>query len=268
MHWIAPTPDPDADRITRFPTVPKHIAIIMDGNGRWAKQRGQQRIAGHWEGANRVDDITTECAKLGVSYLTLYAFSTENWNRPAAEISMLMQILIHYLKTMEKKLVQNRIRLIAQGSVERLPLNARKQLDRTQEKTADYAPRMYLNLSLSYGSRQELLDATKQIARKYADGELSLDSLGENDLKNYFYQPHVPDPELLIRSGGESRLSNFLLWQAAYAEFFVTETLWPDFREASLHEAINYYTGRERRFGKTSEQVRPSENSFAEESNS
>ncbi|MEZ4751425.1 MAG: polyprenyl diphosphate synthase [Bdellovibrionota bacterium] len=257
MTFRPPIVDPAHDRKV-FPRLPRHIAIIMDGNGRWAKQRGYHRIRGHWEGARRVDEITTECARLGVEYLTLYAFSTENWNRPESEVSMLMRILVHYLKAMEKKLVRERVALAAQGTLDRLPEKVQKSLFHVMQLTSEFEPRMVLNLSLSYGGRTEILDSAKELARRALAGELNLEKLSEEEFRKSLYQPEIPDPDLLIRSGGEFRISNFLLWQAAYAELYITDTLWPDFGPEALHKAITEYGERERRFGKTSEQVAPS----------
>ncbi len=227
----------------------------MDGNGRWARNRGFGRTWGHREGAKRVDEITTECTKLGVEYLTLYAFSTENWNRPSHEVNMLMRLLVQHLRTMDKKLLRNRVALAAQGTLDRLPKYVRAELGRVIKNTADPERKMVLNLSLSYGGRQEILDAAKHLARRAKEGTLDPDSIDEKTFRDELYQPGIPDPDLLIRTGGEVRVSNFLLWQIAYSEIVVTDTLWPDFRPASLHEAIGDFSRRERRFGKTSEQV-------------
>jgi len=236
--------------------VVKHLAIIMDGNGRWAENRGFGRAWGHRQGVRRVDEIVEYCASLGISHLTLYAFSTENWNRPAAEVNMLMRLIVQYLRTMDKKLFRNRISLVAQGSLDRLPEFVRAELDRVARRTSFPDPRLKLNLSLSYGGRQEIVDATKKVAARVAAGEFSADSITEAHLAHELYQSEFPDPDLLIRTGGEYRVSNFLLWQIAYSEFYVTETLWPDFGCAQLDEALAEFGRRERRFGKTSAQVK------------
>lgn len=247
---------PELPGATSSSPVPAHIAIIMDGNGRWAENRGSSRIRGHREGAKRVDDIVTEATRLGVRYLTLYAFSTENWLRPRTEVQMLMQLLVHHLRTMDKKLQKNGVQLVAQGTLERLPPRVLKELDRVRKMTTVAEPKMFLNLSLSYGGRQEIVDAVQAIAREVRAGKLDPGAIDETLIRQHFYQPTFPDPDLLIRTGGEYRVSNFLLWQIAYTELYTTQVLWPDFREANLAEAIDVFRGRERRFGKTSEQVR------------
>ncbi len=239
-------------------TPPRHVAIIMDGNGRWAKQRGCGRAWGHREGAKRVDDITSHCREIGVRHLTLYAFSTENWNRPPTEVSMLMRLLVQHLGTMDKKLVKNHVRLRAQGTLDRLPSFVRRELDRVIRVTSQYEPKMDLTLCLSYGGRQEIADAAKALAEKAVRGEIRPDEIDEAAISRHLYLPDLPDPELLIRTGGEFRVSNFLLWEIAYSEIFVTKTLWPDFKPADFELALDEYLGRERRFGKTSEQVAPS----------
>jgi undecaprenyl diphosphate synthase len=236
--------------------VVKHLAIIMDGNGRWAENRGFGRAWGHRQGVRRVDEIVEYCANLSITHLTLYAFSTENWNRPAAEVNMLMRLIVQYLRTMDKKLFRNRISLVAQGSLERLPEFVHAELDRVVKRTDFAEPRLKLNLSLSYGGRQEIVDATKRVAARVAAGELEAGSIAESDIARELYHADFPEPDLLIRTGGEYRVSNFLLWQIAYSEFYVTETLWPDFGREQLDEALAEYSRRERRFGKTSAQVK------------
>jgi len=236
-------------------TPPRHVAIIMDGNGRWAKQRGCGRAWGHREGAKRVDDITSYSREIGVRHLTLYAFSTENWNRPPTEVSMLMRLLVQHLGTMDKKLVKNQVRLRAQGTLERLPPFVRRELDRVIRVTSQYEPKMDLTLCLSYGGRQEIADAAKALASMAVRGEIRPEDIDEAAIARHLYLPDLPDPELLIRTGGEFRVSNFLLWEIAYAEICVTKTLWPDFRPADMDRAFDEYLGRERRFGLTSEQV-------------
>lgn len=235
--------------------VPQHIAIIMDGNGRWAQLRNQPRIYGHREGAKRVDEIVTECAELGVKFLTLYTFSTENWERPKSEVNMLMRLLVQNLKVMDKKLLKNGIKLEAQGTLERLPDFVRAELDRVIKFTSVPNPKMTLSLALSYGGRQEILDATKRLFLDLKTKRTSSDEISEELFRSYLYHPHFPDPDLLIRTGGESRISNFLLWEVAYSEFIVREEFWPEFTSRCLHETIQQFAQKERRFGKTSEQV-------------
>ena len=240
-------------------SVPQHIAIIMDGNGRWAKGRGFGRSRGHREGAKRADDIITEAARIGVKYLTMYAFSTENWNRPKSEVTMLMRFLVEQLKIWDKKLVKNRIALVSAGEIHRLPLFAQRELERVTRVTAIENPKMTVVLCLSYGGRQELVDSFRKIAAKVKTGEVAPEAIDQELVRQHLYQPSIPDPDMLIRTGGEQRVSNFLLWQIAYSELYTTSELWPDFRQPQLHAAIEEYNSRERRFGKTSEQVQRSE---------
>ncbi len=239
----------------RASKTPGHVAIIMDGNGRWAKQRSCGRAWGHREGAKRVDDITSHCRDIGVKHLTLYAFSTENWNRPPTEVSMLMRLLVQHLGTMDKKLMKNQIRLRAQGTLERLPFYVRRELDRVIRVTSTYEPKMDLTLCLSYGGRQEIADAAKALAEKAVRGEIRPEDIDVAAVARHLYLPDLPDPDLMIRTGGEFRVSNFLLWEIAYSEIYVTETLWPDFRAADFDRAVVEYSGRERRYGLTSEQL-------------
>ncbi len=232
--------------------LPQHIAIIMDGNGRWAQAQGLHRTAGHSQGAETVSRITEECARLGVKYLTLYTFSTENWNRPSAEIEALMQLLLDRL--LEDVFMKNNIRLRAIGDMARLPEAVRNHLE-TVCKHTENNTHMTLVLAISYSSRWELTDAMQRIARKVESGELKSEEVNE-ELINAHLQTHfMPEPELLIRTGGEYRISNYLLWQCAYSEFYFTPTFWPDFLEEELHRAIVDYQQRQRRFGKTGEQV-------------
>lgn len=235
--------------------IPTHIAIIMDGNGRWAQNRGRVRTWGHREGAKRVDEIVTECVRLGVKHLTLYAFSTENWNRPSTEVRLLMRLLIEHLKTMDKKLVKNRVKLISQGSIEKLPANVQKELARVQASTNIENPAMHCCLCLSYGGREEIANAARLLAEEVARGERVPSSIDEQAIQSRLYHPHIPAPDLLIRTGGECRVSNFLLWQIAYSEIVVRQELWPEFNAEVLQQAIHEYSGRERRFGKTSHQI-------------
>lgn len=232
----------------------KHVAIIMDGNGRWAVQRRLGRICGHREGALRVDEIVSKATEIGLSYLTLYVFSTENWERPPQEVNLLMRLLVKHLKTMDKKLVRNRVKLVAQGTLERLPQLLRAELRRVMAMTDFEDPKMTLNLSLSYGGRQEIVDAAKAFAKGCVEGA-NPDDLTVDRFRNFLYRSEIPDPDLLIRTGGDFRISNFLLWQVAYSEIYVTPTLWPDFKGDDLATAISEFGNRERRFGKTSDQI-------------
>ena len=234
--------------------LPKHIAIIMDGNGRWAKKQGFLRAAGHKEGTRAVRDVVEGCAELGISNLTLYAFSTENWNRPKLEVDTLMKLLVSSLKKEIKTLQENDIRLNAIGNLDTLPKKAHKELHEVINKTKDNK-RMVLTLALSYGSREELTNAIKNISNKVKNDEISADAIDESVINEHLYTQNLPDVDLLVRTSGEQRISNFLLWQIAYAELYFTKILWPDFRRDHLYEAIYNYQNRERRFGKTSEQL-------------
>ena len=235
--------------------LPKHLAIIMDGNGRWAKKQGMLRAFGHEKGTKSVKTTVEACAKLGIENLTLYAFSTENWNRPKLEVDTLMKLLIKSLKKELATLVKNNIRLNSIGNLENLPKSVQKELLEVIEKTKDNT-RMTLTLALSYGSREEIINAVKKIATKVKNNIISIDSIDESILNNHLYTHNLPDVDLVIRTSGEHRISNFLLWQIAYAEFYFTDVLWPDFSEENLYEAIISYQKRERRFGKTSEQIK------------
>lgn len=234
--------------------LPKHIAIIMDGNGRWAKEKGKLRVFGHEHGAKTVRKIVEACGTLGVEHLTLYTFSTENWNRPKLEVETLMRLLVSSLKKELKTLVKNNIKLKAIGSIDNLPSMAQKELLEVIEKTKNNLG-MTLTLALSYGSREELKNAVVQISTKVKNNIISPDSIDESIINNHLYTHDLPDVDLLIRTSGERRISNFLLWQIAYAELYFTDTLWPDFTKENLCEAIVNYQNRERRFGKTSEQL-------------
>lgn len=234
--------------------LPKHIAIIMDGNGRWAKQKDKLRVFGHEHGAKTVKKIVEACGSLGIENLTLYTFSTENWNRPKLEVETLMRLLVSSLKKELRTLVKNNIKLKAIGSLESLPSMAQKELLEVIEKTKNNSG-MTLTLALSYGSREELRNAVVQISTKVKNNIISPDSIDESIINNHLYTHDLPDVDLLIRTSGEHRISNFLLWQIAYAELYFTKTLWPDFTKEHLCEAIVNYQNRERRFGKTSEQL-------------
>jgi undecaprenyl diphosphate synthase len=234
--------------------LPKHISIIMDGNGRWAKKKGLLRALGHEEGTKAVRDVVEGCAELGVENLTLYAFSTENWNRPKLEVDILMRLLVTSLKKEIKTLTQNDIKLNAIGNIDNLPKKAQKELNEVIEKTKNNK-RMTLTLALSYGSREELIHVMKDISQKVKNDEISIEAIDESIINQHLYTRNLPDVDLLIRTSGEQRISNFLLWQIAYAELYFTNVLWPDFRRENLFEAIFNYQTRERRFGKTSEQI-------------
>jgi undecaprenyl diphosphate synthase len=234
--------------------LPEHIAIIMDGNGRWAKKQGKLRMFGHENGTKSVRETVETSAELGVKNLTLYAFSTENWNRPKIEVQTLMKLLISSLKKEITTLQNNNIRLNAIGNLEALPSKARKELMHVIEATKNNK-HMVLTLALSYGSRDELLSAIKEISIKVKNNIISPEKIDESVINEHLYTQNLPDVDLLIRTSGEQRISNFLLWQIAYAELYFTDVLWPDFSKEDLYEAIVNYQKRERRFGKTSEQL-------------
>ncbi len=234
--------------------IPQHLAIIMDGNGRWAKKKGLFRVAGHESGTKSVREVVEGCAEIGVKYLTLYAFSTENWNRPKLEVQTLMKLLVSSLKKELKTLHENNIKLATIGNIEALPQKAQKELNEVIEKTKDNT-HMTLTLALSYGSREELIKTIQNISIKVKNDLLSPHLINEAVINEHLYTKNLPDVDFLIRTSGEERISNFLLWQIAYAELYFTEILWPDFRKSDLFEAILNYQKRERRFGKTSEQL-------------
>jgi undecaprenyl diphosphate synthase len=234
--------------------IPEHIAIIMDGNGRWARKRGLPRVAGHKKGVDSVRDVVEACAQLGVKYLTLYTFSTENWNRPKDEVSTLMRLLVRSLKDETDELHQNNIRLTTIGDLSSLPDEVQVQLKEAIEKTKDNK-RMTLNLALSYSGRWELIEAIRSIAIKVKNGEMNPEDINDKDFAGYLTTKNIPDPDLLIRTSGEFRVSNFLLWQIAYTEFYISDVYWPEFRRKHLYEAITGFHKRERRFGLVSEQI-------------
>ena len=229
--------------------LPQHIAIIMDGNGRWAKERGKPRIWGHHEGAKTVRRITEECAKLGISQLTLYAFSYENWQRPEKEIKYLMTLLRRFLILERKTIMKNNIRFTAIGKLDRLPLNVRQELEKTKSISSGNTG-MTMCLALSYGGRREITDAVKNIAMQVKSGDIEIDDIDEKLVQQNLYQPDMVDPDLLIRTGGDMRISNFLLWQISYTELVVFRCYWPDFSIKDLHQTIREFSLRERRFGK------------------
>lgn len=232
--------------------IPQHIAIIMDGNGRWATERNKPRSYGHQAGVDTVRRITSECTRLGVKYLTLYTFSTENWNRPSDEIAALMGLVLTSLE--DEIFMKNNVRFQVIGDIDRLPAAVAGKLRETMEHTANNDT-MTMVVALSYSARWELTEATKQIAAKVQKGELSIDDIDENTINNSLCTSFMPDPDLLVRTGGEFRISNYLLWQLAYSELYFCDTYWPDFSEADLHKAIADYQGRQRRFGKTEKQI-------------
>lgn len=234
--------------------LPRHIAVIMDGNGRWAKQRGGLRIFGHQNAITAVRETVESAAELGVEYLTLYAFSTENWNRPAIEVTALMQLLVSSIRKETATLNKNNIRLQTIGNTTSLPASCQKELMEAIELTKQNT-RMTLVLALSYSGRWDITQAVQRLAAEVKKGTIEPEDINEASFENYLSTAGIPDPELLIRTSGEQRISNFLLWQMAYTELYITELLWPDFRKQHLYEAIISYQRRERRFGKTSEQL-------------
>ncbi|MBD3163537.1 MAG: isoprenyl transferase [Candidatus Eisenbacteria bacterium] len=237
------------ERNLRQGNLPRHIAIIMDGNGRWATRQGLPRIAGHHAGRRAVRDVVEGCADLGIEVLTLYTFSVENWNRPAREVGALMTFLSRVLREEREELMRNNVRLGAWGHLEDLPAQVRRELAKTQEMLSGNRG-LRLFLALSYGGRAEIVDAVQAIARKVQTGEIAPESIDEATFAAHLYTAGIPCPDLLIRTSGEMRLSNFLLWQLAYSEIYVTDVLWPDFRRKHLEEAIVAYQGRDRRFGR------------------
>jgi undecaprenyl diphosphate synthase len=234
--------------------IPQHIAIIMDGNGRWAKQHGEDRIFGHHEGVNSVREIVEACGEIGVKYLTLYAFSTENWNRPKDEVEALMELLVATISMETPNLHKKGVRLQVIGDIQSLPVSCQNELQDSINLTADNT-RVTLILALSYSSKWEITDAVKKIASKVENGELKASEITSKLINENLNTREYPDPELMIRTSGEHRISNFLLWQLAYAEFYFTDVLWPDFRKDEFFKAIISYQHRERRFGQTSEQI-------------
>ncbi|MGZ3932089.1 MAG: isoprenyl transferase [Bacteroidia bacterium] len=234
--------------------IPQHIAIIMDGNGRWAKQQGEDRIFGHHEGVNSVREIVEAAAEVGVKYLTMYAFSTENWNRPKEEVDALMELLVATISIETPQLNKNGVKLEAIGNLESLPEACYNELQESIRITKNNT-RLTLVLALSYSSKWEITNAVKEIATSVKNGTLSMNDITEASVASFLCTKKYPDPELMIRTSGEHRISNFLLWQLAYAEFYFTDTLWPDFRKDDFYTAILGYQNRERRFGKTSEKI-------------
>lgn len=239
--------------------IPKHIAVIMDGNGRWAKKKGKFRVFGHQNGVQAVREVAEGCAELGVEYLTLYAFSTENWNRPKIEVNALMTLLVKTIKKETETLMKNDIRLTTIGQIDSLPSDCREELRQAIETTRNNK-RMTLILALSYSAKWDIVNSVRHIAKQYKVGEIELEDINEQLISGSLSTKAIPDPDLMIRTSGEHRLSNYLLWELAYSEFYFTDVLWPDFRKENLHKAIKVYQQRERRFGKTGEQVAEQKN--------
>jgi undecaprenyl diphosphate synthase len=242
------------ERRIRAEAIPRHVAIIMDGNGRWAESRGLDRIEGHRAGIESVRAVVRAAHELGVQILTLYAFSTENWSRPKGEVDALMALLERYLVSEIEELDRNGLRLRAMGRLERLPDSVRDRVAEAVARTRDNTE-MTVLFALSYGGRTEIADAARKLARDVEQGKIDPEAIDEKTFANYLYEPDLPDPDLLIRTGGEARVSNFLLWQIAYAELHVTDVMWPDFRKSHLVEAIGEYQRRERRYGLISAQL-------------
>jgi len=236
--------------------IPQHIAIIMDGNGRWAKERGQVRTAGHVEGVAALQRITADCCRLGVKYLTLYAFSTENWNRPDDEVAALMGLVLTHLT--EELFDKNHVRMRVIGDRSRLPQAVREKLEWIENRTASYDV-MTVTLAISYSSRWEITDAVKKIAEEVKEGKIAPDAITEETVSQHLNSSFQPDPDLLIRTGGELRISNYLLWQIAYSELYFTPVYWPDFNKDELLKAVEYYQTKQRRFGKTGDQIEEEE---------
>ena len=244
----------ELDAVVADGPIPSHIAIIMDGNGRWAKARGKARVSGHREGVRSVREIVEACARAGVKYLTLYTFSTENWKRPKDEVSSLLRLLVSSLRSELDNLHENDIRFMTMGELTRLPAEAQKEVIRATEKTARNTG-LTLNLALSYSGRWDIMRAVKKIALDARSGRISPEDVDERMISSLLSTAHLPDPDLLIRTSGELRLSNFLLWELAYTELYISERYWPDFRTPELCDAIRSYQSRERRFGQVSEQL-------------
>ena len=244
----------DKKLLINLQRVPKHVAIIMDGNGRWAKGRGMSRVFGHRNALTAVRESIESAAQIGVKAITLYAFSTENWNRPKLEVDALMSLLVNSLKKELLTFQENGVIVNAIGNIENLPNKAKKALNDVITQTKDNS-KIIMTLALSYGSREEIVNAIKNISKKVVNKELSVKEIDENIINNHLYTFNLPEVDLMIRTSGEQRLSNFLLWQMAYAELYFTDVLWPDFRKEHFYDAIIDYQNRERRFGKTSEQI-------------
>ncbi len=258
-----------SDAVVSYPSInperiPKHVAIIMDGNGRWAKQQGHMRIFGHKHGVNAVRNTLEFAAEIGIEYVTLYAFSTENWSRPEREINALMQLLVDTIEKELPNLMKNNIRLKTIGNIHQLPARCARQLKETEEATANNN-RTTLILALSYSGRWDIIEAVKKIATSAKNGDINIEDISEETLNKALNTAAYPNPDLLIRTSGEMRISNFLLWEIAYSEIHFTSVLWPDFRKEHFLQAVMDYQSRERRFGKTSEQLIPKEKGASEE---
>ena len=238
--------------------IPKHVAVIMDGNGRWAKGKGMNRIFGHKNALTAVRETIEAAAELGTEAITLYAFSTENWNRPKIEINALMSLLISSLNKESITFKENDVRVNAIGNIKSLPVSAQKSLNEVIKETQNNK-KIVLTLALSYGAREEIINTIKNISKKVVNNDLTIEEIDEKIINNHLYTFNLPDVDLMIRTSGEQRISNFLLWQMAYAELYFTNILWPDFRKEHFYDAIIEYQNRERRFGKTSEQIKPAE---------
>ncbi|MBL7128538.1 MAG: isoprenyl transferase [Ignavibacteria bacterium] len=243
------------DKIKSSGEIPKHVAIIMDGNGRWAKQKGKTRIFGHKEGVNSVRDIVEVSGQLGIKYLTLYTFSTENWKRPKSEVTILMKLLIKALQDETDRLHENDVKLITTGNLDTLPDRVSQELNDAIDKTKDNK-RMTLNLALSYSGRWDIVNAVKNIYKDFENSKQLYNNLNEEKFSEYLATKNLPDPDLLIRTGGDYRISNFLLWQLAYTEIFIEQKFWPEYRRKHFYQAITEYQKRERRFGMVSEQIK------------
>lgn len=255
-NFIEPSPKDKVkqDELKNNGEIPRHVAIIMDGNGRWAKSRNLSRVFGHKEGVNSVRDIVEASGQLGIKYLTLYTFSTENWKRPRNEITMLMKLLIRSIRNETDRLNKNDVRLIATGDLENLPEKVLKELSDAMEKTKDNKF-MTLNLALSYSGRWDIINAVKKILKEQSESNIDLESINEKTFSKYLSTKDIPDPDLLIRTGGEFRISNFLLWQLAYSEIYIDKSYWPDYKRNNFYKAISEFQKRERRFGLVSEQL-------------
>ncbi|MDH5602995.1 MAG: isoprenyl transferase [Cyclobacteriaceae bacterium] len=234
--------------------VPSHIAVIMDGNGRWARQKGAERIFGHQNAVKSVKEITEGCVELGIPYLTLYAFSTENWERPKEEVDALMHLLVATLQEELDELIKNGVKLQVIGEMENLPIECQEKLEESSNRTKENE-RLLLTLALSYSGKWDITNAIKNIVKDVVSGELNSSEINEKLVSSYLSTKDIPDPALMIRTGGEMRISNFLLWQLAYSELYITDTMWPDFRKKHLREAILSFQKRERRFGRISDQL-------------
>ena len=243
------------DKIKSSGEIPKHVAIIMDGNGRWAKQKGKSRVFGHKEGVSSARDIVEASGQLGIKYLTLYTFSTENWKRPKSEITILMKLLIKALQDETDRLHENDVKLISMGTLETLPRIVLQELNDAIEKTKNNK-QMTLNLALSYSGRWDIVNAVKNIHKDFGNSKQLYDNLNEEKFSEYLATKNIPDPDLLIRTGGDYRISNFLLWQLAYTEIYIEQRFWPEYRRKNLYQAITEYQKRERRFGMVSEQIK------------